>query len=89
MNTEAKKQNRSNATETAGPWVSGLHNFRVALAQHWPEYLMEATGLGIFMVAACVFGALLEYPQSPLHESIENPVERRVLMGKSFSALLI
>ena len=81
MNTEAEKNRISNSTDSPGPGEWGLHNFRVALAQHWPEYLMEATGLGIFMVVACVFGALLEYPQSPLHELIENPVVRRVLMG--------
>ena len=81
MNIEAEKNEISNPTDSPGPEEWELHNFRVALAQHWPEYLMEATGLGIFMVAACVFGALLEYPQSPLHESIENPVVRRVMMG--------
>ena len=81
MNTEAGKNKILNSTGSPGPGEWGVHNFRVALAQHWPEYLMEAAGLGIFMVAACVFGALLEYPQSPLHESIENPVARRVLMG--------
>ena len=32
---------------------------RTALGAHWPEYLMEAAGLGIFMVSACMFTALL------------------------------
>jgi hypothetical protein len=36
-----------------------------ALHQHWPEYLMEAAGLGLFMIAAGVFGTLLEYTHSP------------------------
>ena len=31
---------------------------------HWPEYLMEAAELGIFMVSACFFGVVLEYPSS-------------------------
>jgi aquaporin Z len=30
-----------------------------ALLAHWPEYLMEAAALGMFMVSACVFGVLL------------------------------
>ena len=32
---------------------------RAALTHHWPEYLMEAAGLGIFMLAACTFATLL------------------------------
>ena len=39
---------------------------REALQHHWPEYLMEAAGLGIFMLSACIFGTLLEHPASPV-----------------------
>jgi aquaporin Z len=49
-----------------------------ALRQHWPEYLMEATGLGLFMISAGVFGTLLEYTQSPIHEAISDPLIRAV-----------
>ncbi len=52
-----------------------------ALKQHWPEYLMEAMELGIFMVSACMFGALLEYPGSPAHQALPDPLLRRALMG--------
>ncbi len=52
-----------------------------ALKNHWPEYLMEATELGIFMMSACFFGVLLEYPDSPVHQAIGDPFLRRVLMG--------
>jgi len=31
---------------------------RSALKAHWPEYLMEAAGLGIFMISACMVVAL-------------------------------
>jgi aquaporin Z len=48
---------------------------------HWPEYLMEAAGLGIFMVSACGFGTLLEYPASPVRQAIPDPLARRALMG--------
>ena len=54
---------------------------RRALSRHWPEYLMEAGGLGAFMLSACVFAALLEHPASPAHEAIASPVARRALMG--------
>jgi aquaporin Z len=55
----------------------------VARAQwsHWPEYLMEAALLGLFMLSACSFVVLLEYPGSPLHRMIPDPLARRFLMG--------
>jgi aquaporin Z len=52
-----------------------------ALKQHWPEYAIEAAGLGFFMLSACAFGALLEHPGSPLRQAIGDPFARRVLMG--------
>jgi aquaporin Z len=53
----------------------------LALRTHWPEYLMEAAGLGLFMVSAGLFGTLLEYPQSPVYQAIADPFVRRALMG--------
>ncbi|MCI0528373.1 MAG: aquaporin [Nitrospira sp.] len=52
-----------------------------ALRRHWPEYLMEAAGLGIFMISAGLFGTILEYPGSPIHQVIPDPLLRRFLMG--------
>lgn len=49
--------------------------------EHWPEYLMEAAGLGLFMISAAVVTALLEYPHSPLNRLLPDPVVRRVLIG--------
>lgn len=54
---------------------------RGALTRHWPEYAMEAAGLGVFMMSACVCAALLEHPDSPLHQLVASPLARRVLMG--------
>lgn len=48
---------------------------------HWPEYLIEAVGLGIFMVSACIFTVILEHPASPLRQSIEDPFLRRMVIG--------
>lgn len=47
----------------------------------WPEMAIEAAALGLFMVSACAFGSLLEYPGSPVHQVIPDPFGRRVLMG--------
>ena len=52
-----------------------------ALAAHWPEYLMESAGLGLFMISACVFTVLLEHPASPLRQAIPDPLPRRALIG--------
>jgi aquaporin Z len=54
-----------------------------SLRLHWPEYLMEGGLLGVFMVSACVFGALYEFPRSPVHQAIMPGFLRRVLMGIS------
>lgn len=51
------------------------------LRQHWPEYLCEAACLGIFMISAGVFTALLEYPGSPAHNAIPNNLARLALNG--------
>jgi aquaporin Z len=48
---------------------------------HWPEYLMEAAGLGLFMLSAALVTAGLEYPLSPLHALLPDPILRRVVIG--------
>jgi aquaporin Z len=52
-----------------------------ALTLHWPEYLIEAICLGLFMISACTFGTLFEHPASAVRQAIENPMLRRVPMG--------
>ena len=52
-----------------------------ALRQHWPEYLIEAAGLGLFMVSACFFATLLEHPSSPFRQAVMSPGLRRIPMG--------
>ena len=52
-----------------------------AFRNHWPEYLMEAVGLGLFMISACAFGTLLGHPGSPLVQAVPSAFARRVLMG--------
>lgn len=51
------------------------------LKRHWPEYLMEAWGLGMFMISACFFTALLEHPGSAVRQLIPDPFVRRILIG--------
>ncbi len=57
-----------------------------ALRQHWPEYLMEAVLLGAFMFSACLVGALLEHPDSPVRQALPNGFVRRALAGLAMAA---
>jgi aquaporin Z len=54
---------------------------RQKLRQHWPEYLIEGALLGAFMLSACFFTALLEYPASPAVAAVMSPFLRRALIG--------
>ena len=60
-----------------------------ALRHHWPEYLIEAAGLGLFMVSAFTFGALLEHPASPVHQAISDSLARRFLMGLAMGSTAV
>jgi aquaporin Z len=60
-----------------------------SIKQHWPEYAMEAFGLGLFMVSACVFGVILENPSSPVRQMIPDAGFRRVLMGTAMGLTAI
>jgi aquaporin Z len=52
-----------------------------ALRGHWPEYLIEAWGLGTFMVSAGVFATLLWAPDSPVSQMLGSEWGRRLVMG--------
>src|SRR5258705_6805812 len=47
-----------------------------ALKAHWPEYLMEAAELGLFMISACAFTVMLFHPTSPVAQSIRTDAMR-------------
>ena len=55
--------------------------FVAAIARHWPEYVMEAVGLGCFMLSACVFAIVLMHPASLVVQWLPDANVRRVLMG--------
>lgn len=68
---------------------------RQALRGHWPEYLMEAAHLGLFMISACVFTTLLYHPASPvgpgssLGWGLEGESLRRLLMGIAMASTAV
>ena len=45
---------------------------RPALLSHWPEYVMEAAGLALFMISAGLFGTLLGDPESAVHQAADS-----------------
>jgi aquaporin Z len=51
------------------------------LRRHWPEYLIEAWGLGTFLISAVLFTALLEYPGWGLPQWLPDPDRRRLLIA--------
>lgn len=51
------------------------------LRDHWPEYLMEAGCLGLFMISAFTFGVILGHPASAVYQLAPDPLLRRFLMG--------
>ncbi len=59
-----------------------------ALKSHWPEYLMEAALLGVFMTFASIFALLLEYPGSLAHQAIGNESLRHVLLGLGMGCVI-
>lgn len=52
-----------------------------ALKRHWPEYLMEAAGLGMFMISAAVSTIALFHPASPVEHFVASGLLKRVLVG--------
>ena len=66
-----------------------LAALRTTARAHWPEYLIEAAGLGVFMLSALGFTLLLEHPASPLRQVLDDAFLRRALMGCAMGATLI
>lgn len=63
--------------------------WRTALASHWPEYAIEAAGLGLFMLSACTFGVVLGHPASPVVQAIRSPILLRLCMGIAMGATAV
>jgi aquaporin Z len=77
------------STAAAEQRIQEPRNMRAALAQHWPEYLMEAAALGMFMISACVFTVLLEHPSSPVQQAVNSATLRRAIVGVAMGGTAI
>lgn len=56
------------------------------MKRHWPEYLIEAAGLGLFMVSASLFATVLWHPGSPVASWVSDGLPRRAFMGVAMAA---
>ena len=69
--------------------ATAMMSMRNAWRGHWPEYLIEASSLALFMVSACLVVALLEHPASPVRHAIGNSGLRRMLIGLAMGATAV
>ncbi|HET9744254.1 MAG TPA: aquaporin [Chitinophagaceae bacterium] len=58
----------------------GFTQMKAAFKKNWKHYLQEALGLGIFMLSACFFSAMIFSEEGSWHHVL-SPVMRNVLMG--------
>ena len=61
--------------------VSDIQPPDMHLPRHWPEYLIEALCLALFMVSAAAFATLFQHPSSPLAAWDAPGLVRRIPMG--------
>jgi aquaporin Z len=59
------------------------------LRHHWPEYLMEAGEIALFMISAGLFVSVLDHPSSPIRQSVADPTVRRLMTGLLMGATAI
>ena len=64
-------------------------NAFASLRFHWPEYLMEAGELALYMFVTCALATLLQHPASPVGHLIANAFFRRALMGFGMGATVV
>jgi len=60
-----------------------------SLRLHWPEYLMAAAEVGLYLFLTCIFASLLLHPASPVRHFINSTTGRRALMGLAVGATVV
>ncbi|MDB5273970.1 MAG: family channel protein [Chitinophagaceae bacterium] len=63
-----------------------MHKLTTTFKTNYRLYLIEAWGLGLFMVSACLFTILLEHPDFNLVHTISSDFTRRLLIGIAMGA---
>ena len=76
-----------NAREMAS--ASDTLGVSASLRLHWPEYLMEAGEMSLYMFCTCSFATLLWHPASPVRHFVISGIVRRALMGLAIGATML
>jgi hypothetical protein len=71
------------------PQVWDTPGVAASLRLHWPEYLMEAGEMSLYMFFTCSFATLWQHPLSPVRHFVVSGVVRRALMGLTVGATVI
>jgi glycerol uptake facilitator-like aquaporin/catechol 2,3-dioxygenase-like lactoylglutathione lyase family enzyme len=61
--------------------ASGATQLKAAFRKNWKHYLQEALGLGIFMISACFFSAMIFSPEGAWHSAIAGDLMKNVVTG--------
>ena len=69
--------------------VSDTLGAAASLRLHWPEYLMEAAEMSLYMFSTCSFATLLQHPASPVRQFLVSSLRRRALMGLAIGATVM
>src|SRR4029077_5399032 len=69
--------------------VSDTLGVAASLRLHWPEYLMEAGEMSLYMFCICSFAILLQHPASPVRPFCVSGISRRALMGLAIGATVM
>jgi len=56
---------------------------------HWPEYLMEAAEVALYLFLTCLFAGLLLSPTSPIRQVLVRPIGVRALMGLAVGVTVV
>ena len=67
----------------------GLGGAIDSLRFHWPEYLMEAGEVALYLFLTCIFASLLLNPASPVRHFVGSTRGLRALMGLVVGATVI
>jgi len=67
----------------------GLGSAIACLRFHWPEYLMEAAEIALYLFLTCMFASLLLYPASPVRHFVASTIALRALMGLAVGATVV
>lgn len=61
--------------------TNGAKQLKAAFRKNWKHYLQEALGLGIFMISACFFSAMIFSREGVLYDPVAGELMKNVLTG--------